>query len=291
MDSTEFAKNILPKLVLENELAAFGITSTVPEAEAILEGCKSILSFAWPFDNTSNVPTSTQGYIARCARGRDYHIVLREKLSAIVESIKERLDADYVICVDDIRLNERKIAYEAGVGWIGKNGNLYVDGYGSFVGLGEILTTAEFEANSKPIESKCCQCIYCINACNTGALNNGGFTKNKCLSYMTQKSGNIEPEYYRAFENTIYGCDSCQNICPFNNQVLSQKPSSEFEFPEILELIDISKEDFNAKIKPLPYGWIGTSKIRRNARIAAKNLIVSHNIRHAELDSASRKNA
>lgn len=110
MTPAEYFNSNLPCLVQKLHLATYGIIPVVSEAESLLVGCKNILSFAWAFDNTSSSPTSTQGFIAKCARGTDYHIALSEKLKIIAEDITYHLRYQCLVCVDNAVLNERKIA-------------------------------------------------------------------------------------------------------------------------------------------------------------------------------------
>lgn len=158
-------------------------------------------------------------YLSSCSWGVDYHIVLKEKL----EHIKTYLDnLGYVskIFVDNNSLDERSLAYKAGLGFFGKNNLLINEKYGSYFFIGVILTDAEIESD-KVINKTCLNCNLCVKACPNNAINDSGILNpNKCNSYLTQKK-EISDEDSKYFNNCIYGCDKCISICPYNKDVKS----------------------------------------------------------------------
>jgi len=156
------------------------------------------------------------GPISRYAWGEDYHNVLRRGLTQVA---RELGDHDYKICVDTAPLLERSYAREAGLGWIGKNTCLINQEMGCWFFLGELLTSLELEPGTPPPD-RCGTCTRCIDACPTQAIPAGGYELDAraCISYLTIELRAIAPEQLRSgIGNHIFGCDICQDVCPWNN--------------------------------------------------------------------------
>lgn len=221
-----------------------------------------------------------RGLVARVARGADYHTVLREKLTALAQVIRtEHPFARAEVCVDTSPVPERKLAVLAGIAWRGKNGCVYVEGCGSWVALGEIVTDLPIEGDVEPSQmDRCGDCTRCIDACPTKAITAPcEIDCGRCLSALTQASGAIRPDLRPAMGNRIYGCDVCQEVCPQNAGILpimAEFANEQFPgaHPEILPLISLTPPEFNAAVKNSSIGWIRRTRIRRNAAIAAGNL-------------------
>lgn len=177
--------------------------------------------------------------IASYAYGRDYHEVVREKLTAVAEFIKLKWGGEARVCVDTAPIRERYWAQRAGVGFIGKNSQLILPGKGSRFFLGEILTSIEFEPDEPCIE-QCLNCGRCVGICPGGAIKGDcSIDARKCLSYLTI-------EYRGEFDasvklgNHLYGCDECQNVCPHNlNAIPTQIP----EFQPTEALLNLNRDD------------------------------------------------
>jgi epoxyqueuosine reductase len=152
--------------------------------------------------------------IARYARGRDYHDVMRAGLRRLVERLKEAGAFDWKICVDTAPLLERAYARRAGLGWIGKNRCLIREGFGSWFVLGELLVSLELEPDAPPPD-RCGKCTRCIAACPTGALMKKGdgwwLDARRCISYLTIELGG-------SVSGHVFGCDICQEVCPWNRR-------------------------------------------------------------------------
>ena len=195
----------------------------------ILPYCASALAVAWA------VPPGGPGNVARYARGDDYHRVVRDRLKEVIRLLRPRFPAGthYRVCVDTAPLLEREVALRAGLGFIGKNGMLIVPGAGSHVVLGELLTDVPLGEPSPPSPpatlgfDRCGDCRACLDACPTGAFLAPPFLDaRRCLSYLTiEKRGPHQPWEREALEGRLFGCDVCQEVCPWN------PPASEGDEP------------------------------------------------------------
>ncbi len=180
----------------------------------LLEGARSMLLMAFPYrtDRPVHLP------IAQYARGRDYHEVVRERLSALAAE----LPGATRVCVDTAPLRERYWAARAGLGFIGRNNQLYVPGLGSYCFIGTILTTAELPA-VRPFDfgaaDPCAGCRACVDACPGRCISpdGGPIDARRCVSYLTIEHRGALPEGTRL--TSLYGCDVCQRVCPLNRDV------------------------------------------------------------------------
>jgi len=209
--------------------------------------------------------------------GRDYHFVMKDKLTKVGEFIKQLVGEDfkYRICVDSFPLAERALAYRAGVGWYGKNCLLYNPDYGSWFFLGELIINIPLEED-KPLDGNGCSgCEVCINACPTGALKEPYILDaRKCISCMTQSPGFIPFNIREKLGYRVYGCDVCQEVCPQNGAGAEKSPlfhTGEEIVPKLLELLNITEEQFREKYSGTVLCWAGRSIIRRNASVALGN--------------------
>lgn len=264
-------------------LAAVGMAPAIGEVQETFDWARSVvcvaISYLPPEQDVSD--GEPRGLIARLARGADYHAVLREKLTALGERIRaEHPAARIEICVDTSPLPERKLAVLAAIGWRGKNGCVYVEGCGSWVALGEIVTDIPIQSDAEPARSndRCGDCTRCIDACPTKAITAPyEIDCSRCLSAVNQASGSIHSDLRAAMGNRIYGCDICQEVCPQNAGIVPSTPEFRIEgfpgaHPEIVPLISMTPQNFNATAKDSSIGWIRRTRIRRNAAIAAGNL-------------------
>ncbi len=189
--------------------------------QALLPGAQAVLSLLLPCAGEEHPPARAglHGYVARYARGRDYHAVARERLQPLVAYIEERFSgAACRAFVDATPLLERAFAVQAGLGWFGKSTCLLTPQYGSWVLLAEVVTTAPL-APDAPAAGDCGGCQACLASCPTGALV-APYTQqaNRCLSYLTTElKGAIPRDLRPALGARLLGCDTCQTVCPYNN--------------------------------------------------------------------------
>jgi len=200
----------------------------------ILAGARSVICVASAYqrkpEEEAADPPFSRG-IARYARGRDYHNGLRKKLrqlAAFVRTLGEGVQARPLS--DDAPILERAWASRAGLGFIGKNGMLIVPGLGSFVLLGEVVTTLELDAD-EPIAERCGTCTRCIDACPTRAIVEPFVVDaRKCISYLTIESRAAMPvELREGVGEHLFGCDDCQTVCPFTRGNKPSPASSRYE--------------------------------------------------------------
>lgn len=245
-----------------------------------LEGCKTIISAGISYRTDEKNIKLKSSYICKCivsksSWGIDYHNVLRHKLKELSQFIECRYGARTKLFVDTGPLLEREIARMAGVGFVGKNGFIINDEFGSFIFLGEILLDICIEPD-EPAEGGCKDCDICIRACHTRALFSP-YTLNakRCISYMTQ-SKTISPKDYDALGCNIYGCDICQDVCP-KNKSIRFKNHTEFipecwnSFPDAADILNMDNKTYNKTFKNTASGWRGKRILQRNAVISLGN--------------------
>jgi epoxyqueuosine reductase len=226
--------------------------------------------------------TPAQGWISRYAWGRqDYHDVMRRGLENLAQRIAEASDepCSWRICVDTAPLLERSYARASGLGWIGKNTCLINQQHGSWFFLGELLVSIPLTPDAPPPD-RCGTCTRCIDACPTSALipDSGGratLDARRCISYLTiEKRGPIDQAFHQAMGNHIFGCDICQDVCPWNSHApFTSEPGfqpSEFA-PELENLAQMSAEEFRARFRHTPVWRAKYNGFLRNVAIALAN--------------------
>ena len=218
--------------------------------------------------------------IARYAAARDYHDTMREALQLAVDRLQAIQPFEYKICVDTAPLLERSLAREAGLGWIGRNTCLINEPLGSWFLLGEVITSLDLVAGAPPPD-RCGTCTRCIEACPTQALipeGEGGWTldSRRCISYLTiELGGPIPEEMHEGMGDHVFGCDICQEVCPWNSQApLTEDPA--FAAPAscsspLEQLAEMSAEDFRREFAHTPIARAKFEGFRRNCEVARSN--------------------
>lgn len=185
--------------------------------------------------------------IAKYAWGTDYHYVIREKLNELLAFIKTNIgDVDGRGFVDSAPVLERSWATRSGLGWIGKNANLLTRHSGSFFFIATLITDLNLEPDAPFQTDHCGSCTRCLDACPTGAIvNPKEIDSNKCISYLTieLKDALIPSSYHDQMQDWMFGCDVCQDVCPWNR---FSKPNSELNFSPIREILNLSKAEWEA---------------------------------------------
>lgn len=245
---------------------------TMPDARSFVA-----IAMAYPSrlkNAPRSVPGSSRGMLARAAWGEDYHRVLREKLQQLAQFLKERVEGVQVeIMVDTGVFSDRAVAERAGLGWVGKNTALITPEFGSWVYLGEMLTNIPFPPDV-PVTQACGSCTRCIDACHTGALvGPGQLDAQRCVSYLTQTKGFLADEYRPVLGNRLYGCDTCQLVCPMNagrnwTHQEAFRPDPEVVKPLLLEVLKMSNRQFKEKFGHSSAAWRGKKPFDRNAILA-----------------------
>lgn len=222
-------------------------------------------------------PGRTRGMMARSAWGRDYHHVLREAMKRLIAFIQERVPwANVVDMVDTGVLSDRAVAHRAGIGFQGKNCMIISPKYGSWIYLGELITNIPFSPDEE-VQEDCGDCTRCIDACPTGALvGPGELNAQRCVSFLTQTKGLLSEEFMMKIGNRLYGCDTCQIVCPKNKGKHwphhdQLQPDPEKAKPLLLPLLDLSNRQFKEQFGDTAAAWRGRGPIQRNAVIALGN--------------------
>lgn len=211
----------------------------------LLEGARSVISVALNYYPMAKQPADAPR-ISYYAYGKDYHLVVKDKLRQLWQYIAEELLPDNSpaarLFTDSAPILERYWAWKAGLGWIGRNTNLIIPGKGSFFFLGEIVTTLEADSYDLPQRNRCGNCHRCLDACPTGALHQSRkLDARRCLSYLTiEHKGDIPPELAARLADRLYGCDTCQTVCPWNRFA---RPTSETDFAPSSAFLSLRKED------------------------------------------------
>ncbi|MGX1265147.1 epoxyqueuosine reductase [Rossellomorea marisflavi] len=215
-----------------------------------------------------------RGIFCRASWGTDYHHILRDRLKKLEEYIVSRIpEARFRSMVDTGELVDRAVSERAGIGWSGKNCSIITPEFGSYVYLGEMITNLPFSPD-KPIEDGCGTCNKCVDVCPTGALIEGGrLDAQKCIAFLTQTKGFLQDEYRVKLGNRIYGCDTCQTVCPENKGKdfhlhEEMEPDPEVAKPLLKPLLTISNRDFKETYGHISGSWRGKKPIQRNAIIA-----------------------
>jgi len=253
------------------------------DPERIFAEPRSIISIAIAYPSKlinppRSEPGAYRGMISRSSWGTDYHHVLRDRLARLEAFIQQRVEgARMQSMVDTGELVDRAVAERAGVGFFGKNCAVITPEWGSWVYLGEVITNIPFVAD-EPITSLCGDCTICIDACPTGALvGPGELNSSRCISFITQTKGTVDDEdLKRKIGNRLYGCDTCQIVCPFNkgkhwNHHPELQPDHELVKPLLIPLLTMGNREFKEKYGGSAASWRGKKPIQRNAIIGLGN--------------------
>lgn len=216
-------------------------------------------------------------FIARYARGRNYHKVLKKRCAALTDEIR-RIDGGFEgrVFVDSAPVAERSLAASAGIGWIGRNGCLIAPGAGSYVVLCQIVCNLRL-CPDEAIDADCGDCRACLDACPTGALLGDGLVDaRRCISYLTiENRGPILPEHWPAIGTRLFGCDACQQACPHNRDVPAGDPelcpSEDRPSPQLADVLRWQPADWDTMTRGRALRRANLEMFLRNAVIAAGN--------------------
>jgi epoxyqueuosine reductase len=240
-------------------------------------------------DPDAVIPASAlRGRIARYARGEDYHLVMRDKLVALGNALAHKLGRPVATrpCVDSAPVLEREWAERAGLGFVAKNTMLIAPGLGSYVVLGELLVdvdlaegSVDLPASAKPQKPRCGACRACLDACPTGAFVDAYvLDARRCISYLTIEHQGVIPRELRAHMGTwVFGCDMCQEVCPFNAGTgaepdpLLRPRSVEHALPDLIALANKGANQLRQFVKRTALRRVSREMLLRNVAVALGN--------------------
>ncbi|KYG90751.1 epoxyqueuosine reductase [[Bacillus] sp. KCTC 13219] len=245
----------------------------------LLDQAESIIAIALAYpskmkDAPLGKKGERRGIFCRASWGIDYHVAVRERLQLIEEWLRKHVpDVKIKSMVDTGELVDRAVAERAGIGWSGKNCSIITPEFGSYVYLGELITNIPF-APDQPMEDECGECRLCIDVCPTGAIVEGGqLNAQRCIAFLTQTKGFLPDEFRGKIGNRLYGCDTCQTVCPKNkgkaNWIHEEfMPDPELAKPLLEPLLTISNKEFKARFGHVSGSWRGKKPIQRNSILA-----------------------
>ena len=259
------------------------------DPRTLLKTARSVICVAQVYH--TKVPYSTErgdsskGWVARYAWGEDYHRTLKDRLHRLVERIREEAGPfKFKVCVDTAPLLERAYAHRAGLGWIGKNTCLIHERKGSWMLLGEVLTSLDLQPDD-PAPFRCGTCTRCIDACPTAAIVPLGadagpshaLDATRCISYWTiELRGPVDEENRAEIGRHVFGCDICQDVCPWNRWDRIETTSAE-EYqprnaePDLIEWANLSEEEYQARFAESPIERTRYAGFLRNVCTAMGN--------------------
>jgi len=252
------------------------------DPQILFPGCRSVIAVALNYYTPHEHDVSDEkGKISRYAWGDDYHDVFREKLKTLVEKMVEiSPDIRTKLCVDTTPFMDKAWAVRAGIGWLGKSSNVITMDLGSWVFLGAVLVDIELDYDDHIVADHCGSCTACIDACPTGAITEPYVVDAaKCISYATieLRDEAMPQEIAENLEGWLYGCDICQDVCPWNR---FEEPTQETRFePREREtslsldaIAELEHEDYVVRFRKSAIKRAKLSGLKRNAQALATNI-------------------
>jgi epoxyqueuosine reductase len=242
----------------------------------VFPSARSVVAVALNYyTSAQHADDAAHGKVSRYAWGDDYHDVVGDKLRELLSWIKGQWpEAEGKVCVDIQPMMDKAWAARAGLGWMGKHTNLITNDYGSWVFIGELLLNLELEYADEEIADQCGSCTLCIDACPTGAIVEPYVVDSRlCISHATieSRAPEIDEEIETKLDGWLYGCDICQNVCPWN-QMTPATDESRFEPREgsvnasLTEILELTQETYAARFRRSAMKRAKLSGLQRNAR-------------------------
>ena len=230
----------------------------------LYENAKTIIVVLQNYFPKNTQQNSTAPVLSKYAYGTDYHFVMKDKLKELLKFIQQEIpNCNGRPFVDSAPVLERTWAKKAGLGWIGKNSILISQKHGSFFFIGELILDIELPYDDvKLVRNHCGNCTKCIDACPTKAIvSERVVDARKCISYQTiELRGDLDESLNGQFENRVFGCDICQDVCPWN---LKSEPHNEPNFEPHQKLLKLTKDDWHKMEKPLFNELFKNSAVKR----------------------------
>jgi len=229
----------------------------------LVENARSVISVLLNYFPSEKQADPEAPVLSKYAFGTDYHFVMKDKLGELLKFIQKEIASCEGRClVDSAPVLDRAWAARAGLGWIGKNTNLISTEHGSFFFIGELVIDLELQADNKVVRNHCGSCTRCIDGCPTQALVEPFvLDTRRCISYQTiENRDEIDPELKGKFENRVFGCDICQDVCPWNLKSEEHREHAFFPDPKLMNL---SKEEWSQMDKPLFNELFRNSAVKR----------------------------
>lgn len=229
----------------------------------LVENARSVISVLLNYFPSEKQSDPEAPVLSKYAYGTDYHFVMKDKLSELLKFIQSDIAPCEGRCfVDSAPVLDRAWAARAGLGWIGKNTNLLSVEHGSFFFIGQLIIDLELPATDKVVRDHCGNCTRCIDACPTQAIVAPYLLDaRKCISYQTiENRGEIDPALEGKFQDRVFGCDICQDVCPWN---LKSKPHREPAFIPSVELMHLTRAEWEEMDKPTFNNLFRNSAIKR----------------------------
>ena len=247
------------------------------DPRTLLAAARSVVCVAVAYATPAHAPVRGRGRVSNYAWSDDYHRRMRALLGALAGEL-QALGATTAIACDTAPVAERAFAERAGIGWVGKHTNLIAPGLGSYVFLGEVVTSLPL-APDAPLKKSCGTCTRCVAACPTGALR-GDYTidATRCISDLTQRTGPIPRELRPLIGTWVWGCDLCQEACPPTQRapraaVAFAPLDEETRAPTLTALLALKSGEFKRRYARTAIGWRGAALLRRNAAVALGNAL------------------
>ncbi len=247
------------------------------DPRTLLAEARSVVCIAVSYATPSEAPPPGRGRVSNYAWSDDYHRRMRAMLRDLASELRA-LGAATAIACDTAPVAERAFAERAGLGWIGKHTNLIAPGLGSYVFLGEVVTSLALVPDA-PLKKSCGACARCVTACPTDALR-GDYTidATRCISDLTQRNGPIPREMRALIGTWVWGCDLCQEACPPTQRAPRSAAGfapvdAETRAPSLTSLLGLKSGEFKRRYARTAIGWRGAAILRRNAAVAMGNML------------------